>query len=408
MAGLLAHAALSCSEAFRRYPGIDFYHYWAVPQARSVEPRLGSPYLDTESYASVLARLAEGAGPQHRAAASFRRELDLTGTPVSYVLLGFLPGDYSTAFGAFQAAQVLALTAAVVLILLARRLPAELGLACAGLFLLAYFPVTADLGVGNVNSFQLLVLATAAAWSARTKAAAATVWPALAVTVLVKPTLLAPAVMLGFATAVGASRPTLATAAVRTGIAAALTFAAPMLAFGDAGVWPQWWTSVAGERLLYAPTTGNWSTSSLIASATRLPVSLVAAGLLVLVVSVLALDLRTPQARSNWASDPFRAASAGVVIVLAASPLAWSHYFVLGLLPALWLLGSGDRLASLAGGAGLILASGLVPSLGARWAQLDLSTAWLTALSWLPLWLGLARESARARAQSAAGAGSVD
>ena len=174
---------------------------------------------------------------------------------------------------------------------------------------------------------------------------------------------------------------------------------APCLAFGDAGLWGQWRAVVTGERLLYPPVTGNWSSAGLIASTWRLPVAAVSAGLLALLGVGLAPALvaadRGRRLRA-WVDDPYLAASAGVVVLLAASPLAWSHYFVLGLLPALWLLGAADRTSSGAGAASIVLASGLLPQLGARLLGAELSPAWLTSVSWVPLWLGLAREAALA------------
>jgi hypothetical protein len=56
--------------------------------------------------------------------------------------------------------------------------------------------------------------------------------------------------------------------------------------------------------------------------------------------------------------DPNLAASAGVLALLMISPLVWIHYYVLALLPALWLLSRPHwRLANLAGGLYILLVS---------------------------------------------------
>ena len=148
---------------------------------------------------------------------------------------------------------------------------------------------------------------------------------------------------------------------------------------------------------------GNYASSRLLSSWLHLDVWLVIA----LTGAVLALSLI---ALAVWAArvnardraslvmgafgrafdDPRLAAAIGVTTCIALSPLFWYHYYVIALIPGLWLLNAsgGPSAPALWGLAALVLSSGLlnVLFLPLGWSAAVEAGA---ALSWLPLWGGI-------------------
>jgi hypothetical protein len=90
------------------------------------------------------------------------------------------------------------------------------------------------------------------------------------------------------------------------------------------------------------------------------------------------------------AGDLHLAMAIAITLTLALPPLVWFHYYILALIPSLWLLNLPSTRPSLrwCGLAALVLSAGLP-------AGLFLLLGWNTsghvsgALSWLVLWLGI-------------------
>ena len=80
----------------------------------------------------------------------------------------------------------------------------------------------------------------------------------------------------------------------------------------------------------------------------------------------------------------------GVTLTIALPPLVWYHYYLIALIPGLWLLNasSGSRYVPLCGLAALGLTSGLlnVVFLPLGWTS---AAAGAAALGWVPLWAGI-------------------
>src|SRR5262249_22241154 len=99
--------------------------------------------------------------------------------------------------------------------------------------------------------------------------------------------------------------------------------------------------------------------------------------------------------------EPALAVSLGVALTLAVSPLLWIHYYIIALVPCLWLLMARPAtpwVARLAP-ACIVLTWGL-PGCVLGWSGWDAAMPVTTAASWLPLWpatLMAVRESARPR-----------
>ena len=390
--------------------GMDFYHYWAVPKAVEVSPEpLGSPYAAAPAYARTLSALASAEGDRrHRDAEKMRRELDLTGTPLSYVVLSWLPRGYSAAFAWFQAGVALSLLGAVAALGRALGRGWREVLLVAALALVVSEPFAVDQRVGNVNALQLGALVGLAALVAgrRARALAPALGAALAALVLLKPSVLAPCVALALSAGARLDRRGVALGLLGALGASAALGAGPVLFFDAPAVWSDWWRVLhegGAARLSYPSEVGNVATARLISDGTGVPVGwasrLLLGGLALSGLGAGALGARrrgggwrgAVEVARRGLGDPFLMAGLGVVVTLGASPLVWTHYFTLALLPALWLfwaaprrpIGEGAAVISLLASSGALsgLVEGLVPAARAQPA--------LYALAWGALWVGL-------------------
>jgi hypothetical protein len=90
------------------------------------------------------------------------------------------------------------------------------------------------------------------------------------------------------------------------------------------------------------------------------------------------------------ARDPELVMSLAVVATLAVSPLVWVHYYVLSLIPALWLVGTGRGLDwnVVCATVSLLSTSGALSFLliGVGWQN---AVPIVFALSWIPLWIAI-------------------
>jgi hypothetical protein len=393
-------AVLALTETHSRFvnsPGVDFYHYWAVGKASrfSAEP-LGSPYANRDAYAAALNARADSGQEDARfeAANRRRRQLDPTGTPLFYACFLFLPSDYSFAFALHQSLQVLFLVASVFLLGRVHRVSPYETLALGLLLVVVYWPMLSDLRVGNVGSFQLAALVALTASAVRDARSGVGerrgggFLAALTFLTMLKPTI-------GFVTFLLALQLWLRRPASRRLPAfypslavAAAGFMLPCIAFGSWSVWTDW-IVLLRERGGFPIQQGNHSTPLLLSEAFGIDVDVAGSGVLLLLLCSAAIALwRAPRGATRFLADPMRVAAIGIVATLALSRLAWAHYFVLSLLPALWLFWSPRR-----GGAWLAVASLAMTStiLGAvvelsGWSPI---LRYSLAASWVPLWFGI-------------------
>lgn len=423
--GLLSSGIVVQSFGMQR--GIDFYHYWGIPAARALagEEDLSSPYTNGPRYAGVLNAHADASTDKHLVLAnSDRRTIDPTGTPFFYLCFAWLPLDYSTAHAWFRAGQWVSLLAAV--FWFARRVGIDAGPAAAfGAATPAFFqPFHSDLNVGNVNAFQLLGCVVVVALADRVRAtrsfglgvACASL---LVAAVVFKPNLAPVAVLigcslwssLGLARAAGCGAIGLAVGAACTVISGAY-FAGGV--GGALGVWREWYGFLSGpdgaKLANYSVGEGNYSASVVFvdrvnsvdpAAATYRIALALGCGLVLswLVAFALGRGARSVVERlRDVGGDPTLLMTTALLFVLAASPLVWLHYCVLGLLPILWCWRPGPRapfrivaslLALLGYGA---LAAPLFAGLGFRLPEYS---PYAVALAWIPLWLVLLVELAR-------------
>ncbi|WP_029919106.1 glycosyltransferase 87 family protein [Nevskia soli] len=396
--------------------GVDFYQFWGIAKSQQSSGfRLGSPYRNPAGYQQQLLKLAAVEGDAELVAAVGKREQpDLTGSPLLYYLLGMLPQKYTVALWSFRTAQFVAFALAA--FLLVRRLTSGpvSALTFAVALAAAFDPLLLDMAVGNLSSFQLLGLVLVAGLLEQGGASNVRIGlaQALLVTVvlvlltLVKPSIAAATALAGLCLYRKTERRVRTIIAVTAGAVCALLYALPCMLFNSASVWADWWSGTFSsvDRLAYAGGDGNYSGVGLLSS--RLGISIAAAMALVgtfLLVSLLwpivSVCATTSKAGRDYLAvirnglvDPYLCIAFGVVVSFALSPLVWSHYQVLGIIPALWLCwnqGTRNRLPRIAGWLALLLMADLPRRIyllaGVPWILIEACHGF----SWLLLWVGM-------------------
>ena len=388
---------------FAHARGKDFYHFWAVASAIRAGNLQGTDfYTSPEQMESVLQILAQDSGdPRQLAVSERRKHPHLTGTPTLYWLFSVMPRSYSPAFAVFVTLLTASLVAALVLLFRAYGFGTVPGFLVAAAVVVAYPPFRWDFDVGNVNSFQLLALSALAAWMGRshrrrTAGAPLELWilPLLTSLVMIKPSIVVPAAAIGWVAILRSRvRTTLAAAGVSTVVAAALGVI-PLLYFGTWNLWAGWWTYVSGGRdegLLFPTLWGNRSTVMLLHEEFGMrPVAATALALAVF-TTLAAVGAACRKRESGLASrltgslrelgsDPFRAATAGVVLTCATSVVYWPHYFLFCLWGALAMTLSLRRrpIACALALTSIVLGSELFTELGtARFSQYAAVACWM-------------------------------
>jgi len=385
-------AVVALSETHSRFvnsPGVDFYHYWGVGKASQFSSQpLGSPYANRDAYAAALNARADSGVEDARfeAANQRRRQLDLTGTPLFYACFRLLPSDYSFAFALHQSLQVLLLVVSVLLLGRLHRVSPYEALALGLLLVFVYWPMLSDLRVGNVSTFQLAAIVALTASAARGVRGGGFL-AALTFLTMLKPTI-------GLVTALLAlqlwsRRPASRKipAFLPSVAVAAAGFALPCVVFGSWSVWTDW-IALLRERGEFPIAEGNHSTPLLLSEAFGVSVVTAAWAVLVLLLLSAALALwRAGWGKARFLEEPMRLAAIGIVATLALSRLAWAHYFVLSLLPALWLFWSQRRGGVWLATISLALTSTLLGAIVelSGWSSL---VRYSLAASWVPLWIG--------------------
>ena len=409
---------------FPRLILFDFYQYWGAAVAhRSTGGALGNPFANWRGYHAALNEHAAAAASSDPKLAAFSRMTGrpgFTATPFLYMLLAALPENYSRAALIFHVLQVVLFVAGIVLLGAVCAYPVLVSLPIALTLVLASGPVSSDLRLGNLGCFQFAALTGLLALAVRLRrtphvALGAAVITGLALLALAKPNVVPAVGMMALAAwwALGLRRAIVAT--VPAALAVALAVLVSGRYFGSWTVWLDWYNVVFGRSpytLVRPAVGGNYSSSRFLSSWLHLDVwvvvPLTAVGLALSWVALTAgLGGRTWRDRATlvWdgirraLDDPRIAAAIGVTVGMALPPLSWYHYFVIAMIPGLWLLNAAGP-ASLALWAlvGLAMSCGVlnVLLLPLGWTQAVEAVA---ALSWIPLWGGILyylRASARA------------
>jgi hypothetical protein len=380
-AGLANHVT-----PFKRFQGHDFYHYWGVATAQRLSGyTLGSPYPHREEYARILNEFAEtSTDPTLKATNAFRRELDLTGTPLLYAFFSFLPTDYAPALTSFNRAQIVSLWLATLLLGVLLRLNLFWMPPLAFLLALFYFPFTADLANGNLNSFQFLFVTLCGigcngaihSTGRRSLLLASATTAALAVLFLLKPNVGLVCALLLVTLWLGLERMHFWTAVALGCGVSLLSLAFPCRYFDSWSVWLEWMAAFGarvGSRMEWSAEAGNYSFAHWVERRGRVPyqVSLLllsASAALVFLAAAVTMVRGEDKVRRAWrrltdlCRDPRCGCAVGNVATLYLTRLAWSHYYLMSLIPALWLV-SRKRSCAVApwlGVAAIVLSSGVL------------------------------------------------
>ena len=354
----LALAALLVARATAAFPsqfGIDFYQFWGVPLAKVVSATPRSPYDDPQGYARVLNAMSDASSSRklHDANAA-RRNLEPMGTPFLYAAFSIFPADYDQAQIVFASLVYLAAAAGIFVLARSRGIAPWPALWIAILVELTFRPFMLDVKVANVNSLQLAFMAALLHVAVKRRYSGNAIVDGLflgflAVFVIFKPN--TPWIAMAFGIHYWVTQGNRRFFA-GVGVAAILSVAAlatGALFFRDAGVWGEWLRfarGMDGSGLPLALAQGNVSLSMLWAQQSR---SYGPVGYALIIASALSLALALAMSSGGRGahlfsatlrrvfSDPWFAASIGVVFTFATSPLVWPHYHMLALVPIFWL-----------------------------------------------------------------------
>jgi hypothetical protein len=411
---LVAAVGWAARFTYGRRLGIDFYQYWSVGAAMRLSGgSLAPPYVDLDGYVAIIDRYAAASGDARLAEVnaalhhSNAHGLELNNSPLLYAAFAGMPMDYSDAWALFLALRVALLLGALYL-LAPPGDDGRLTLLLAIPIVALYRPLGSDARVGNIAVVQLFAVAALARaargsipWTGRWAAVrSGVVLTGAAFLVLTKPNAAPIAVVLAHSVAFrDGPRAFLRGCALALVPALALALL-PCAWFGSWSVWTDWFRFLDpfGKLAEWPIADGNFCSAVLLGRALGIPVHAAsAATAFLLAASAAAAAGLRPGAADRIRTvlrDPLLGASLAICALLATSPLAWLHYHVLALAPALRLLTApaADRTDRILGGAGLLLASGTIGLLG---FDVETAVAWTVALSWLPLWAGTLRAAAR-------------
>jgi hypothetical protein len=407
---------------FPRLIAIDFYQYWAVAAAPrlSAEP-LASPYVDYRKYHEVLREYVERSGVT-------RLTLDgrvlgpsgFTGTPLVYVLFGVFPADYERALILYHVLQLLLFLGAIILLGVIYHYETFPLFCLAFLLVLGSGPLSSDLRLGNIGCFQLAALTVALYFADRLPRVSqptlhgCAILAGLTLLAFVKPNVALVVMIMAVHLWLTRGTRSFAIAVVPAGLSAAAAVIVPCVYFRSWTVWQEWYRAifpvsrgnpVFGRNpyiLARPPTAGNYSTALLISRWLHVDVVMVAAVIAALlgISLIVAVGVAVVGAESGWTmvraavrrvfGDAQLAMAMGVTLTVALPQLVWYHYYLIALIPGLWLLNasSGSRYLPFCGLASLVLGSGLlnVLFLPLGWTAVVSGAA---ALSWVPLWAGI-------------------
>jgi hypothetical protein len=320
-------------------------------------------------------------------------------TPLLYTTFALFPRDYSQALSIYRWTALVGFVAGSFLLMKRLTRNPLYSFFLSFLLLLVFGPLEWDLWLGNVNSLLFFSLAGLLGLGSRTKMSPQkqvdlrrlSMGACLIFLVLFKPLVLIPCLLLAMHLFLEAeARERIAVGWVMAGTMV-LCFGVFCWFFRSWSVWIDWLNYLrAHHQYLLASRTPNYSLvmhASEWSGIKPWPIGLLLGVLMLLQLFLLARK----RGRSVLAlRDSLFLLSAGIVLALATSPLVWLHYYVLGLIPAMWLLSRvGPKLLLLS----LVLATwlGISEDLHKLLRDGGLQNVghFLGSVAWIPLWVGL-------------------
>ncbi len=413
---LICLAIPSSIRNFMASPGIDFYQFWGVSKAQKLSgQKLKSPYDEHAKYAEILSAHVDRSSDEHlkKANGYHRQALDLTGTPLFYSIFALLPMNYTSAFGIYQTLQIfLFITSIVMLGSIYNEHKREL-LSLAILLVLIYEPLLSDLRVGNFNSIQffalvlLIMFAKRMARSAGNQLIPGVIFmSSLVFITLLKPNLLLVTLLLSLHLWALHGTRVFSIASAASVAFCAFLVALTCIQFNSWTVWLDWFNylkGVEGNKLFYPITQGNYATVLLVSNifnkSNFVITVIIGCALLFSVASALIISLSEDklnmknlwQATVRSLHNPHLVVAVGVTATLILSPLVWFHYYLLSLIPAIWLLSLRHhwRHAGKAGGLSILLTSNVPIGLLVSLFGFIGVVPYGVASGLVPLWIGV-------------------
>jgi hypothetical protein len=282
------------------------------------------------------------------------------------------------------------------------------------LCVLFYQPLLSDLRVANLGSLQFFYLTVVVSLASALPRVSsfgpraglgALLLAALAVLTLCKPNVALICALLAAHLLVRYGRRFFVTAALPAIGVTAVALIGPSLYFRSWTVWREWYDFVYGSNayMLVRPVAhGNYSTAVLVSSWIGADVYAVAVTLAILLAASL-LVIGGREGWSGWRPGPFSRGAltglfrephvplaVGILVTMATAPIYWLHYYVLSLIPSLWLLSASaaSRYPAALAAAAVLMSSGAFGLL-LWWFGWPGALPPSIALSWLPLWCAL-------------------
>ena len=312
------------------WPAFDFYHYYVYARIAGRTPvaNVYSHDAQREIGEEMYARALAHGSPLLKTDAHNRRFLDTTGSPLFYATFAWLPEDYDLALSLHRLSLLVAFAAAMMILGWRAGLHPALSLTLIALLVRYFFPLMADLLVGNASALQLLSVALFLAIGPRFPAAGGALMVLL---VAYKPNFAAILPLLVISRVVTRDWVRLQRELLGGLAGGVAAFAAGSLFFRSWHVWLDW-LPVASEftRRLPERIANNYAPLLPLLERDGLGWSYAAyALLLLLIVGVLAKRPR---------QDDALIAGLAILVHLLAASTFWVFYAVLALLPAMTLL----------------------------------------------------------------------
>jgi hypothetical protein len=340
-------------DSSQRVACIDYYQFWTIGQVanqgrqRDIYSNAERARIGEEAWQGVVSRVGTNeraqAGSKQYQAGLRRQVLETFSTPMLYSVIGLLSsGDYDRDQDRFQWFSLAAMAVGVLLLCRSLGYPVSGAALALALFVSFYGPTSSDVLVGNVNRLQFALVALFL-WllsGARKGARVVLAGLVLGSAVSLKPNLAFVALFVVWGWVSQRRYPTalLGLGGIAGGMA--LSIGLSSWHFGTGASWVRWSSEVlrlVGEHE-FGVAGGNFALAKILNEVFSLPAGLILPILLIpgLLYAVWHAARRRPFASSELPEA--LTAALGCLASLLAVRLVWVHYYVLAILPVLFLL----------------------------------------------------------------------
>jgi hypothetical protein len=364
----------------RASAGMDFYQMWIGGRMARETSNFYSPETRARMGEKYLEEAVAAKSPRHIAVARYRRNLEVLSTPFLYTLYAPFRGSYEPSLLVFQLVVLAAFAAWVAIFTAVFRFDAVSALALLAALLVAFEPVRSDARVANMNHIMVLLLAIAAALTARRKFALA--GAVLALATLTKPYVIVTLPLTWMFWIAARRHRDFVQHAAGALVAGVAGLAVSALWFRDARIWFEWLAAFRAMPESMVPLgIGNIALSVIVQELTGFAPSIVLLAIAFGAAAFVAFRF-VPDERTDVALIAL-----GCVLFQLGSPLVWVHHLLLSVPLVAYLLRPGERWRQIAGAAAFILLAvepwaGLFPDMiqVAAWINCGLLIAFIATL----------------------------